>query len=137
MKLPQRNRLSRILEECAADVEFHYNPDPDDLGADLGIDYKGQTIIASYGFTETEDSYDFVAAFGEVEPSDLPTLAENLLKGDYVRGITERIEGDRKYVVFSGRDGLEPLSDKEVKQMYEQDVAQITDAFDLYHSLLK
>ena len=137
MKRKAHNRPAFLLGSFANNFELPYKPDEDSLGADLGIPYKGKTITAGYAFDGSEDSYGYVAAVGQVQPSQIPDVAARICTSEPIRGVTERITPAGKHVVLGSRDNLNALTDAQVENCYMDDVSRITRAFDQFNELKK
>lgn len=132
MRREEINRLASLLEDLANTFELPCVLDPDGQGADLGIPYGSKTISSGYSFAPTEDSYEYVAALGEVAIPELPVISSRTMASDPIRGITERITPEGKFVVFGSRDGLESLPDVEIQRGFMDDVARVTEAYDQF-----
>lgn len=128
------NRIASLFGDFAERYELPHKIDPDGQGADLGIHYKNKMISAGYNFAPSEDSYEWVAALGKVNISDIPHISVNVMNSEPIRGVTERITSEGKYVVFGSRDGLGRLSDAEVQRGFMDDVSRITETYDQFNN---
>lgn len=133
----KRNRLATLLQDFGEKYELPQKLDSDDLGADLGIPDGNQTIFVSYSFDASEDSYEFGAALGKVEENEKYKFSWEVLNSEPIRGITERIDAEGKYLITGSRDGLTELSDAEIQKRYLDDVSRITEANQQFKGFFK
>ena len=130
------NRLASLLGNLAEAFELPYSLDSDGQGADLAIPYDNKVITSGYSFAPSEDSYEYVAALGHVKASKVPSVSARVIASEPIRGITERISTDGKYVVYSGRDGLHDLGDVQIQRGFMDDVARVTEAYDQFRVIV-
>lgn len=130
------NRLASLFADFADKFELPSTLDPDGLGADLAIPHRDKTIFASYAFDPSEDSYEFGAALGKVDKTDLPSISSQVLTSESIRGITERVDDQGRLLVLGGRDGLGSHSDAEIRRGFMDDVSRIAKSYDKYGGLV-
>jgi hypothetical protein len=136
-KTNKKNRLTSLFGNFADKFELPHKPDLDGRGADLGIPYDNKTITVGYNFDPSEDSYEFGAALGKVDPPNIPTIANEVVTSASVRGITERINHDGKFVILGSRDSLTHIPDGEIQRGFMDDVSRVTEAYDQFKGFFK
>lgn len=132
----QRNRLASLFESFGNKYELPLNVDQDDLGGELGIHDGNQTIFTSYSFDPSEDSYEFGAALGQIKDEDLRPVSWEVMHSAPIRGITERIDDQGRYLITGSRDGLRELSDADIQRRYLDDVSRIAESNDQFKDII-
>ena len=122
------NRLAYNFEQFASKYEFPHSIDPDANRAEIGIPESGKLLRARYQFDSSEDGYGWVANIGRVKKSEREEVAIRVMTSKPVRGVTERIIGDR-LVLFGSRDGLRTLSDAEIQRGFMDDISRVSRYF--------
>lgn len=132
--MANKNRLPSILSDFAKRFELPHKMDKDGLGAELGIPYDDKTINASYSFDESGDGYEFVAGIGKIDLDKKDQFASRVMQSEPVRGITERITQDGKYVALGSRTGLKNQAAGEIQRGLSDDVFRVTSVYDKFKS---
>jgi hypothetical protein len=130
------NRLASLLTDFSDKFELPSRIDPDGLGADLGIPHRDKTIFAGYAFDPSEDSYEFGAALGQVDRTHISRFSSEVLTSEPIRGITERVDGQGRFLVLGSRDGLGNQSDADIQRGYMDDVSRISKSYDQFRGLI-
>lgn len=130
------NRLASLFADFADKFELPNRIDPDGLGADLGIPHRDKTIFVGYAFDPSEDSYEFGAALGRVDKTHLPRFSSEVLASEPIRGITERVDEQGRFLVMGSRDGLRGRSDADIQKGYMDDVSRISKSYDQFRRLI-
>ncbi len=127
-KAQKRNRLALNFGQFASKYEFPHRIDHDGNTAEIGIPESGKLLHVRYKFDPSEDGYEWIANIGRVKESEKKEVAVKVMSSKPIRGVTERIIGDR-LVIMGARDGLRSLSDIEIQRGYMDDVARISRSF--------
>jgi len=122
------NRIASTFERFAINYEFQHSVDSDRQGAEIGVPESGKLIHARYRFDPSENGYEWAANIGQVSRSEKGRVSSNVMSSKPVRGITERIVGDR-LVIMGSRDALKNLSDAEIQRGLMDDVSRISRCF--------
>ena len=131
------NRLARLFGDFTNKFELPGKVDPNGLDAELGIPYDGKLITNNVTFDPSDDSYEYVSAFGKVNKDDIQDVNSKLMNSDPIRGNTERLKKDGKYIVYGSRDGLKNISDADIQKGFMDDVYRVTKSYDLFNELTK
>ena len=140
MSATKKNRLAYVFEQFTKDKQLSSRVDNDGQGAELIVPVGGKSIRVTYHFDPSEDSYEFGAALGKVNPSRRKDTALRIMsrggsRTAPTRGITERII-ENKFVILGSRDGLKDLSDASVERRFMDNVARIATYFNQTSQLL-
>ncbi len=130
----QRNRLARLFQKFAKDYEMLYSISLDSQSAKLGLQFNNLIIQTRFTFDENETWYQFGAVLKKLNPSQLETVASKILLSQSVTGLTERCLDDT-FVIMGARETLTRLSDKEIKNLYMEDVEKITVYYQTHQDL--
>jgi hypothetical protein len=124
----EMNRLAAVFGQFGKNYEFPHSVDPDWQGGELGIPESGKLIHSRWAFDRSEDGYEWAANLGHVEEHEIPSVAVGIVTSEPIRGVTERIVGDR-IIATGSRDALSNVSDAEIQRGYMDDVSRISASF--------
>ena len=130
------NRLSSLFDDLKNKFEFDGKIDSDGLGAEIGIPDHEKTIFVSYAFDPSQDSYEFGTALGQIDEEHILAVASEVMFSQPIRGITERIDDQGRFIVTGSRDGLQNLPDIDVQKGYMDDVSRISESNEQFKGIL-
>ena len=129
----KRNRLVDIFKKCANRYGLRWKQENKAWALDIPVNKK--LVHARFTFDESENSYEFGAPLAQVDEENRAKFAQNILNSEPVRGITERIVGDKFYILGS-KDGLSYLPDEEVENSFKDDIYRIAEYFRGLHQVV-
>lgn len=129
----KRNRLVDLFKKCANRYGLSWKRE--NKAWELGIPVNRKLVYARFTFDESGNSYEFGAALSPVDEENCAKFAQNILNSQPVRGITERIVGDKFYILGS-KDGLSYLPDEEVENSFKDDIYRIAEYFRGLHQVV-
>jgi hypothetical protein len=121
--MKKRSRLLSLMNKLTEDYELLSVPTQD--GVRLGLPIEGLIVNVVFHFSDDESSYEYGAAIQEIEPTNSSEVASRILKNQPLRGITERIIGN-KLVILGNRENVNMLTDEQVVAMFMEDIARIS-----------
>lgn len=128
MSQRNRRRLANLLLDFADGNELKCTVDSSGQRANVGFLAGGKLVQMKFDFDDIQGSYDFTASLYDTRGYAQDDLALTILRSRPIRGITERIIGN-KLVVLGGRDYLNELDDDFVISSFRDDISRVANYF--------